>query len=191
MKRHKGYITWVAVFWPIIFPIVLVTLVYPAVHRSRIRGVALRQGRIKGVELDLGMLAARFSSEMLIFHWFYKVFHRRANAEWKPSLRNAFSIILKPFLRFWSNFYQNSICFITFSACDFLHSEMLISHWFYKAYRLRENAKWKPSLGNAFPMILERFFRIFAQKELKFHLFHKVTASLFLALQKASFPLVF
>ena len=31
-------------------------------------------GRIQGAALDLCMLAARFFAEMLIFHWFYKVY---------------------------------------------------------------------------------------------------------------------
>ena len=31
-------------------------------------------GRIQGAALDLCMLAARFFAELLIFHWFYKVY---------------------------------------------------------------------------------------------------------------------
>ena len=93
---------------------------------------------------------AIWSSQNASFHWFYKPFDLCENALRKPSLRNAFPMILRSFLRFRSKFPSNSSCFITFSAIESRLSEKLIFHWFYNVFRRWENAFRKPSLRNAF-----------------------------------------
>ena len=112
---------------------------------------SLRAGR-QGVESGV--------TKSLIFHWFHKVLRHRGNTMRKPSLANAFSMISKPFFPFCLNSHQNSLCFIRFSASEFCHSEKWIFHWFYKVFRRCGNAIQKPSLGNAFPMILTPILRI-------------------------------
>ena len=96
-------------------------------------------------------------SKCMVFHWFYKVLRFGGHTMQKASLDNAFSMFLELFFAFWLKMSQESICFIRYFDRFFGHVEKLIFYWFYKVFGVRENATQKPSLGNAFSMILEPF----------------------------------
>ena len=64
----------------------------------------------------------------------------------------------------WSQKSSNSIGFIRFFATRFCILQNCVFHWVYKAFRRFENALRKPSLGNAFLIILGPFFDFWAQK---------------------------
>ena len=65
--------------------------------------------------------------KMLIFHWFYKLFSLCENAKRKPSLRNAFSMILEPIFGFEPKKYWNSIGFISFFESVFRKRENVVT----------------------------------------------------------------
>ncbi len=94
-----------------------------------------------------------------VFYWFYKVFRRSENASRKPSLGNAFLMILEPLFRKWLGNDQFEQRFIRVFATRFCTLRNRVFYWFYKVFRRSENASRKPSLGNAFLMILEPLFR--------------------------------
>ena len=128
---------------------------------------------------------------MLIFHWFCKVFHCRENAFGKPSVGNAFSMCLKPLLRFWPKFHQNTICFTRFPATQIWLLEKLIFHWFYKVFHWRENVVAKPSLRNAFSMFWTTF-RDFGFKSVEIPLgFSYILNSVHHDLQNVVLPMLF
>ena len=103
-------------------------------------------------------------SKCIVFHWFYKVSRLGDHTMQKASVDNAFSMFLELFFAFWLKKSSKSICFIRYFDRISGHVQKLIFHWFYKVFRFRENAFSKPSLGNAFPIILERFSGIGPEK---------------------------
>ena len=72
--------------------------------------------------------------------------------------RNAFLIISDAILRFWLKRSSFSTGFIRVSATRFWLLRYRVSLLFYKVSRRWENALRKPSLGNAFPIILGAIF---------------------------------
>ena len=88
------------------------------------------------------------------FHWFYKVFRRSENALRKPSLGNVFLIILRVIFEKGAPKSPFSTGFIRVSATRFCFLRNRVFHWFYKVFRRSANALRKPSLGNAFLIIL-------------------------------------
>ena len=93
----------------------------------------------------------------MVFHWFYKVLRFGVHTMQKASLDNAFSMFWEPFFTFWLKKMSESICFIRYFDRISGHVEKLIFHWFYKVFGDRDNVTQKPSLANAFSMILEPF----------------------------------
>ena len=101
-----------------------------------------------------------------VFRWFYKGFRGFVNALRKPSLGNAFLMILEPLFRKWLENDQFEQGFIRGFAMRFCVLENLVFRWFYKVLRRFENAMRKPALGNAFWMKFWPFFD-FRSKSLK------------------------
>ena len=100
----------------------------------------------------------------LYFHWFYNVSRLFEYALRTHSLANAFSIILSALFEKWPPDSSFPTVFIRVFATRFCILRNRVSHWFYKASRRFENALRKPSLGNAFLIILGSFFDFWAQK---------------------------
>ena len=79
----------------------------------------------------------------LIFHWFYTVFRLCGNAARKPSLGNAFSMILQAISALWPNSLPFSIGFIRYFNRVFRLLKKLFSigfiRFFDSAETLREN----------------------------------------------------
>jgi hypothetical protein len=97
------------------------------------------------------VVATRFCmSRNRVFYWFYKVFRRSENALRKPSLGNAFWIILRAVFEKGAPKSSFSTGFIRVSATRFWLLRNRVFHWFYKVSRRSENALRKPSLANAF-----------------------------------------
>ena len=93
------------------------------------------------------------------FNRFYKVFRRPGKVLRKPSLGNAFLMILVPLFRKWPENDQFEQGFIRVFATRFCISQNVEFDRFYKVLRRAEKVLRKPSLGNAFLMILESIFR--------------------------------
>ena len=93
------------------------------------------------------------------FDRFYKVFRCAGKVLRKPSLGNAFLMILEYFFRKWLQNDQFEQGFIRVSATRFCISENVKFDRFYKVFRRPGKVLRKPSLGNAFLMILEPFVR--------------------------------
>ena len=85
-----------------------------------------------------------------VFHWFYKVFRRSENALRKPSLGNAFLIILGAIFEKGAPKSSFPTGFIIVFATRFCILRNRVFHWVYKVFRRSENTLRKPSLGNAF-----------------------------------------
>ena len=98
-------------------------------------------------------------SKCIVFHWFYKVSRLGDHTMQKASVDNAFPMFLELFFAFWLKKSSKSICFIRYFDRIFRHVQKLIFHWFYKVFCVRENATRKPSLGNAFSMVLSSILR--------------------------------
>jgi len=93
----------------------------------------------------------------LFFYWFYKVSRLGVNATRKPSLGNAFSMILEAFSTFWTDFLPFGIGFYKVFRIRFRTPQKVVFHWFYKVFSLCRIATRKPSLANAFSMFLVPF----------------------------------
>ena len=105
----------------------------------------------------------------------------------KPSLGNAFLMILEPLFRKWPGNDQFEQGFIRVFATRFCILENSVFHWFYKVFRRFGNALRKPPLGNAFWMILAHF-RFLAPKVSKFDRFYKVFRNAFLHFENLRIP---
>ena len=72
---------------------------------------------------------------------------------------NAFSMIFEANFPFWNKIDAFGIGVYKVVWMRLPSSQKAVFYWFYKVSRLGENATRKPSLGNAFSMILEAFLR--------------------------------
>ena len=102
--------------------------------------------------------------KVFIFDRFYKVFRHVGNAMRKPSLGNAFLMILEPLFRKWPGNDQFEQGFIRVLATRFCVLKSSVFHWFHKVFRRFQNALRKPPLGNAFLMIFEPISDFWLQK---------------------------
>ena len=84
------------------------------------------------------------------FDRFYKVFRRAEKVLRKPSLGNAFLMILEPFFRKWPENDHFEQGFIRVFATRFCISQNVKFNRFYKVFRRAGKVLRKPSLGNAF-----------------------------------------
>ncbi len=125
--------------------------------------------------------------KVFIFDRFYKGFRHFENAMRKAALGNAFSMILEPIFRKWLENDQFEQGFIRVFATRFCISQNVEFDRFYNGFRRAGKVLRKPSLGNAFLMILSPF-PISGSKNLKVRqVFIRLFATHFCTLEIAKF----
>ena len=133
-ERHVIYSEKPNAFWMILEPL----------FRKWLGNDQFEQGFIR-------VFATRFCiSQNVKFDRFYKVFRRAGKVLRKPSLGNAFLMILVPLFRKWPGNDQFEQGFIRVSATRLCISQNVGFDRVYKIFRRAEKVLRKPSLGNAF-----------------------------------------
>ena len=128
--------------------------------------------------------ATRFRiSKSVEFDRFYKVFRRAGKVLRKPSLGNAFLMILEPLFRKWLGNDQFEQGFIRVFATRFCVSKNVEFDRFYKVFLRAGKVLRNPSLGNAFLMILEPFFQRWPENDYFEQGFIRVSATHFCILK--------
>ena len=96
-------------------------------------------------------------------------------------------MMLEPFFRKWVENDQSEQGFIRVFAMRFCISENVEFDRFYKVFRRSGQVLRKPSLGNAFLMILEPFFRRWPENDQFEQGFIRVSATCFCIWQNVEF----